>query len=53
MIMTKTTINITNTPSTIQSFFRLRINRLNIKSEMKKTTAESKDNQASIGVMSM
>ncbi len=53
MISTKTTINATNTPSTIQSFFRLRINLLNIKSDIKKTIAESKDSQASIGVISM
>ncbi|TCD00888.1 hypothetical protein [Pedobacter psychroterrae] len=53
MISIKTMINVTNTPSTIQSFFRLRINLLNIRSDIKKTTAESKDNQASIGVISM
>ena len=53
MISTKTTMNVTNTPSTIQSFFRLSINLLNIKSDMKKTKPESKDSQASIGVMSM
>lgn len=52
MINMTTAMKVINTPSTIQSFFRLRIKRLNMRSEIKKIKAESRENQANIEVTS-
>lgn len=47
------TMKITNTPSIIQSFFKLEINFRKIRSEIKNTTADKKPSPASVYVTSI